>query len=90
MTFSTVFFRPFKARVMPAFVVIRILRFDTLRRLTGNTTTQLRFGAIEYRSNEAMDIQVHSEPLRKLGWSPSLTLEEGLALTIESERKAIT
>lgn len=60
---------------------------QTLQTLSGNSTTKLDFGALDYRPNEAMDIQVQARELRALGWRPTLTLEQGLSLTLESERK---
>ncbi len=63
---------------------------QTIKRLSGNQKTRLEFGALPYRPNEAMNILIDPEPLRRLGWQPTLSLEEGLARTIESERKQAT
>ena len=57
-----------------------------LVRLSGNTRTQLDFGAIAYRENEVMDTNVDLSGLRALGWSPKISLEEGLSRTIAAER----
>jgi nucleoside-diphosphate-sugar epimerase len=66
---------------------VEIRKFVHLaKRLTGNTTTILNFGAIPYRSNEAMCSKVNIKGLKDLGWSPGFSLEAGLKKTIEHER----
>lgn len=49
---------------------------------TGNYSTQLKFGALPYRPNEIMNASVNIHALRGLGWSPKVTLRDGLRLTI--------
>ena len=49
----------------------------------GLSPTYLNFGAIPYRDGEVMDFSVDNTSLRKLGWKPAHTLEQGLKLTIE-------
>lgn len=58
-----------------------------LVRLTGNTKTQLDFGAIAYRPNETMETHVDISGLKKLGWAPKTTLEDGLRRMLEAARE---
>jgi nucleoside-diphosphate-sugar epimerase len=53
---------------------------------SGNTTTELNFGALPYRPNEIMDTPIDVSVLKKLGWVPKVNLEEGLRRTIEFEK----
>lgn len=71
-------------------VTVAIRDFAALvKRLAGNTTTELRFGALPYRDNEVMESHVDTTRLRTLGWSPATTLEEGLQRTIAVERSRL-
>lgn len=56
-----------------------------IKAIAGNTRTILDFGAIPYREHEVMESQVDTRSLRALGWSPRVSLEEGLTKTIEME-----
>jgi nucleoside-diphosphate-sugar epimerase len=56
-----------------------------IKRLTGNTTTILNFGALPYREDEIMECRIDVEPIKKLGWKTMYSLEEGLKLMIEQE-----
>lgn len=58
-----------------------------IKRLVGNTSTFLDFGAIPYRENEVMASSVDLSGIQKLGWSPVVSLENGLNRTIEIEKK---
>ena len=60
---------------------------ELVKRVAGNTRTELRFGALPYRPNEVMDARAKTEALRALGWAPRTPLEEGVARTIAEERK---
>jgi nucleoside-diphosphate-sugar epimerase len=60
-----------------------------VKTLTGNTATHLDFGALPYRENEVMKSHVDLHSIMDLGWQPVVTLEEGLARTIERERKEL-
>lgn len=62
---------------------------ETARVQCRNTATHLRFGAIPFRENEAMDVQVDTSALRQLGWSPKWSLQAGLAQTIKLEREHV-
>lgn len=57
---------------------------ETAHRLTGSTT-ELRFGALPYRNNEAMHCQADIRQMVQLGWQPLFDLEAGLKKTIELE-----
>ncbi len=61
--------------------------FSIAHELCGNPSTKLEFGAIPYRANEPMDVRVDIAPLQALGWRPRWNLREGLAATIENERR---
>lgn len=56
------------------------------KELTGNSSTELRFGAIPYRRNEIMESRVDVAELVRLGWRPRTSIREGLRKLIESER----
>lgn len=59
---------------------------ELVQRLTASTT-YLNFGAQPYREGEVMLSRADVEPLRKLGWHSSHTLEEGVKLVIERYKK---
>jgi nucleoside-diphosphate-sugar epimerase len=54
--------------------------------LTGSRSKML-CGALPYRPGEPMLTQANTTALRALGWRPSVSLEEGLRLTIEAQRE---
>jgi len=69
---------------------IRIREFVQLvKRLTNNNQTYLDFGAIPYRDNEVMESHVNLEGISALGWSPSVSLEEGLTRTVAAEKEGL-
>lgn len=57
-----------------------------MKEMIGNTETKLLFGALPYRNNEVMTHKVNSARLKRLGWRPSISLEEGLSITIAAEQ----
>lgn len=57
---------------------------ETAHRLT-QSKTELQFGAIPYRVNEAMHCQANIDQIRTLGWQPVHSLDTGLQKTIELE-----
>lgn len=57
----------------------------TVKKLTNNNKTKLNFGAIEYRKNELMECKTDISALKKLGWTPKVSLEEGIKQTIREE-----
>lgn len=54
---------------------------EMVHRLTGSQT-KLRFGALPYRDHDIMHSVANVEALKKLGWSPKYSLEQGLRQTI--------
>lgn len=56
-----------------------------LKKLTGNTETELKFGAIPYRKNEVLEYHLDNSALLALGWKPSKTLLQGLEEIIKQE-----
>jgi nucleoside-diphosphate-sugar epimerase len=58
-----------------------------IKELTGNSSTQLNFGALAYRENEIMELNIDTLRLRGLGWASRYSLREGLLNTIFEERK---
>lgn len=57
---------------------------ETVHRLTASRT-ELLFGALPYRANEAMHCQADIERMKTLGWQPKFDLEAGLKKTIQLE-----
>lgn len=57
---------------------------ETVHRLTASKT-MLSFGALPYRSNEAMHCQADIAAMKSFGWIPKFDLEAGLKKTIEME-----
>jgi len=53
--------------------------------VSGNTTTELDFGAVPYRANELMDSKTDISKLRSLGWEPKISLQEGIKFTLQTE-----
>lgn len=51
--------------------------------ISGNKTTRLKFGAIPYRKNEVMKIEIDISRLQELGWKAKHTLRDGILATIE-------
>ncbi|MGZ6442339.1 MAG: NAD-dependent epimerase/dehydratase family protein [Pseudobdellovibrionaceae bacterium] len=60
------------------------------KELCNNTETNLKFGALPYRKNEAMAVSLDISKLESLGWSEKSSLQQGLKETIAFERKALT
>jgi nucleoside-diphosphate-sugar epimerase len=59
---------------------------ETAHRLTASRT-ELLFGALPYRTNEAMHCLANLGCMRQLGWAPAYDLNAGLKKTIELEFK---
>jgi nucleoside-diphosphate-sugar epimerase len=59
---------------------------ELVKKLVVATHTDLRFGALPYRQNEIMEALVDTAAIRKLGWKPQTSLEEGLLRTIQAAR----
>ena len=58
-----------------------------VKKLCNNNTTDLNFGAINYRENEVMNTNTDTDKLKSLGWFPRFSLEDGLKNTIDLEKK---
>jgi len=54
------------------------------KKISQNSNTELRFGALKYRKNEVMNSKVDISALKSLGWSPKITLSEGLTKPINT------
>ncbi len=50
-----------------------------------DSRTELQFGSIPYRTNEATLCQADTSRLQNLGWQPAYSLEQGIQKTIELE-----
>jgi CDP-paratose synthetase len=61
---------------------------ELARVICGNTTTELRFGALAYRVNEQMDVAADISRLRALGWKSRWSVRDGLEATVREERAA--
>lgn len=69
-------------------IAISIRHFvETAHRLT-ESQTKLLFGALPYRTNEAMHCVANITRLAQLGWTPALDINAGLKKTIELEFNA--
>jgi CDP-paratose synthetase len=53
--------------------------------LTPDCKTRFDFGAVPYRPNEPMETRANLSAILKLGWSPKVSLADGLAETIRLE-----
>lgn len=58
---------------------------ETAHALTGSTA-QLRFGALPYRVNELPSSHADTRRLRRLGWSPRVTLRDGIRSLVDAVR----
>ena len=50
-------------------------------------TTKLNFGAIAYRANENMNIQANISKLKNLGWSPKVSVKNGIDKILNGEKE---
>lgn len=54
---------------------------NLVKEISGNTSTKLNWGKIPYRDGELMNFLVESSKIKQLGWSPNISLTEGLQKT---------
>jgi CDP-paratose synthetase len=59
----------------------------TVKKLSKNCETNLNFGALKYRKNEKMNININIKSLKKIGWRPKVSLRQGLLKTIKYYEK---
>jgi nucleoside-diphosphate-sugar epimerase len=59
----------------------------TVKNLSKNCETNLNFGALKYRKNEKMNININIKSLKKIGWRPKVSLRQGLLKTIKYYEK---
>lgn len=62
---------------------VRLIK-DLYEKHIGKSQTKLRFGAIEYREGEIMNIEIRNQDLLDLGWNPSYTVDKGLQNLIKN------
>lgn len=60
-----------------------------IQQLIGAKETEIKFGALPYRNLEVMCSSVELTEIKKLGWSPAVSLEAGLRKTIEFEKSRL-
>ena len=57
-------------------VILKIKREFEIK--FGSSSTQLLFGEIPYREGELMTLEVNIESLKKLGWKPKFSIDDGI------------
>jgi CDP-paratose synthetase len=65
-----------------------IREFVVLAHRLATSSARLDFGAVPYRTNEAMLYRADLTRMRSIGWAPRVPLAEGLRRTIQAERDA--
>lgn len=60
---------------------------ELVKELSGNTITNLLFGALPYRANEVMSCETEIGAISRLGWTARHTLIQGLKETIQEEKR---
>lgn len=65
---------------------ITIRAFAELVHKLCDSHASLAFGVVPYRTNECMESVPNTQPLKSLGWTSRIALEEGLMNTINMER----
>jgi len=71
-------------------VTVREVALLVARLIGGASEALVKFGAVPYRDGEAMDYWAsNTEAKVVLGWSPRVSLEEGIRLSIEHLRSTI-
>jgi len=62
---------------------------EMIKELSGNTITELKFGAIPYRENEIMKCVSDTRAITALGWTSKKSLVQGLKEVIQYEKEQI-
>jgi len=65
---------------------VKIRSFVETVQVLADSTTRLNFGAVPYRDNEVMESCADLTALKELGWSPKISLEEGIGRTVTEEK----
>ena len=65
----------------------RLRDFVEIAHKLTNSKTELLFGKIPYRENDAMCMLANIDALKKLGWTPSFDITAGIKKTIEMDAK---
>lgn len=66
-------------------VALPVREFVELAHTMIASLTQLNFGSVPYRANEAMLFQADISRMRSLGWEPRTSLEEGIQKMIDKD-----
>lgn len=59
---------------------------ESIKCISGNTTTKLNFGALPYREYELMESHADISQLQQFGWTPKVTFDEGIRKVISMEK----
>jgi len=59
---------------------------EMVQRIAGSET-KLNFGVVPYRKNEVMFSQADTSILKRMGWTPSVNLEEGIRRIVDFEKR---
>jgi len=62
---------------------------ELIQGLCDNHNTKLNFGALPYRHNEIMESKADISKILTLGWQEKISLEQGLQITIDLERRLL-
>ncbi|MFC1566310.1 NAD-dependent epimerase/dehydratase family protein [bacterium] len=62
---------------------------ELVKQIVGNDKTILNFGVLPYRKFEIMKHDVNIREIKKLGWSPKISLEDGLRKIVKFEKECL-
>jgi CDP-paratose synthetase len=66
---------------------VALAEFVRLAREVAGSRTELKFGALPYRAGEPMHSVADLDPLRRLGWEPTVGLRQGLERCVAAVRQ---